>query len=327
LRDEVTAMNLDNFVVRPHRRLIEKYSAAEAWTSLTHESIDELAHRVAGLPSELETDDEEAKRFDLLMLNLQLAQLRSEHSFARLRDQVKAIAGLLEEKASIPMVQQQLPLILEMQSDEWWQDVTVPMLDQARKRLRLLVKLIEKQARKPIYTDFEDQIGDETSFSLPGFCAPDSYERFRAKARHFLKEHEDHLTIHKLRANEALTATDLTELERMLTEIGTPEDLEKAKAEASGLGLFVRSLVGLDRGAAKKAFSAFLIDSNLRPKQIQFLDEIVNHLTEHGVMEAARLYESPYTNFHSQGVEGLFNPEQVEALISILDEVRDRATA
>ena len=38
----------------------------------------ELAHEVAGLPSELEAEDEEAKRFDLLMLNLQLAVLRVE---------------------------------------------------------------------------------------------------------------------------------------------------------------------------------------------------------------------------------------------------------
>jgi type I restriction enzyme R subunit len=44
-------------------------------------------------------------------------------------------------------------------------------------------------------------------------------------------------------------------------------------------------------------------------------------------MDAARLYESPYTNFHSQGVEGVFNPPQVDALISILEEVRSRATA
>lgn len=329
LREEVAAMNLDNFIVRPQRRLVEKYSAAEAWSKLPAESLGELAHQVAGLPSELETDDEEAKRFDLLMLSLQLAQLRSEPGFERLRNQVKAIAGLLEEKASIPMVHQQLTLIQDIQTDEWWQDVTVPMLDQARKRLRLLVKLIEKQVRKPIYTDFEDQMGPESVFELPGFSAPDSYERFRAKARHFLKAHEDHLTILKLRTNEPLTPTDLSELERMLTEsgIGTAADVEKAKTESNGLGLFVRSLVGLDRQAAKNALSMFLTAGNLGANQIQFLEEIVNHLTEHGCMDAARLYESPYTNYHSQGVEGVFNTQEVDSLISILDQVRSRAIA
>jgi type I restriction enzyme, R subunit len=118
LHDEVAAMNLDNFIVRPKRRLVEKYAKPEAWTSLRPEAFTELAGQVAGLPSEQEAEDEEAKRFDLLMLNLQLAVLRAEPMFERLRDQVKAIAGLLEEKAAIPMVRQQLLLIQELQTDE-----------------------------------------------------------------------------------------------------------------------------------------------------------------------------------------------------------------
>ena len=51
----------------------------------------------------------------------------------RLRDQVKGIAGLLQDKASIPMIQAELPLILDLQTDEWWQNVTVPMLENCPK--------------------------------------------------------------------------------------------------------------------------------------------------------------------------------------------------
>src|SRR5436190_15607005 len=119
------------------------------------------------------------------MLNLQLAVLRAEPAFKRLSDQVKAISGLLEEKSSIPMVHEQMPLIQDIQTDEWWQDVTVPMLENVRRRLRALVKLIEKQQRKPIYTDFEDELGIETTVELPGFATPDGFERFRAKTRQF----------------------------------------------------------------------------------------------------------------------------------------------
>ncbi len=329
LREEVVGMNLANFIVRPHRRLVEKYAIADAWATLGNEALGEIATRVAGLPSQIETDGEEAKRFDLLMLNSQLALLRDEPGFARLRDQVRSLAGLLEEKSAIPMVQQQMTLIQDIQTDEWWQDATVAMLDQARKRLRLLVQLIKKEGRKVIYTDFEDQMGAERVFELPGFSAPDSYERFRAKARHFLQAHEDHIAIHKLRTNEPLTATDLAELERMLAEsgVGTAEDLAKAKASSSGLGLFVRGLIGMDRQAAKNALGAFLAGGNLRANQIQFLDEIVNHLTEHGGMDAARLYESPFTDFHPQAAAGVFNAQQVDTLISILDDVRSRASA
>jgi type I restriction enzyme, R subunit len=329
LRDEVSAMNLENFVVRPQRKLVEEYRTPESWTRLSLETLHALAAHVAGLPTELPDEDEEARRFDLLMFNLQLAQLRTEPGFARLRDKVKAIAGLLEEKSNIPMVHQHLALIEEVQTDEWWECVTVPMLDSVRKKLRALIKLIDKQQRKPIYTDFEDQIGGETEIQLPGFGAPDSYAKFLAKARHFLKAHENHITIHKLRTNEPLTKSDLTELERIFHEsaIGTTEDIEKAKTENHGLGLFVRGLIGLDRNAAKNALSAFTQGTTLRANQLQFLDEIVNHLTEHGAMEPSRLYESPYTDFSPRGVDGVFDSKQVDQLISVLTTVRQRAIA
>jgi type I restriction enzyme R subunit len=61
---------------------------------------------------------------------------------------------LLEEKAAIPMVREQMALIQDVQTDEWWQDVTVPMLEVMRRRLRGLVQLIDKRQRKPVYTDF-----------------------------------------------------------------------------------------------------------------------------------------------------------------------------
>jgi type I restriction enzyme R subunit len=329
LRDEVAAMNVENFVVRAKRRLVEKYAKPEAWGELKLEAFAELAHEVAGLPSELEAEDEEAKRFDLLMLNLQLAVLRVEPAFKRLSEQVKAIAGLLEEKSSIPMVHEQMPLIQDIQTDEWWQDVTAPLLETVRRHLRALVKLIEKQKRKPIYTDFEDQIGSETTVELPGFASPDSFERFRAKTRQFLHEHEDDLVIHKLRMNEPLTATDLHELERMLTASGlaNPEHLQKAKAESNGLGLFVRSLVGLDREAAKQALAGFMAGKTLGANQIEFVNLIIDHLTEHGVMDAGLLYESPFTDITPQGPDGLFPAAQIDQLVSLLGEVRQRAIA
>jgi type I restriction enzyme R subunit len=267
--------------------------------------------------------------FDLLILYLQLAQLRSEPSFTRLRDQVKEIAGLLEEKSAIPMIRALMPLIQDVQSDEWWQDVTVAMLEVARRRLRDLVRLIEKQRRNPICTDFEDEMGPETAVVLPGIGSGTDFERFRAKAQAYLRAHLDHIAIQKLRRNRALTSGDLAELERMLAEsgVGSAEDIARAKAESHGLGLFVRSLVGLDREAAKEALATFQSGKTLSANQIDFVNLIIDHLTEHGVMEAKRLYESPFTDVTPHGPEGLFNGSTVDELIAALDSVKKNAAA
>lgn len=227
------------------------------------------------------------------------------------------------------MVRDQMSLIQDVQTDEWWQDVTVRMLEGMRRRLRDLIKLIEKQKRRPIYTDFEDEMGGETAVVLPGFGQGTDYAKFRAKALAFLRAHQDHVAIHKLRMNKALTTADLAELQRMLTEngVGAAEDIQRAAEESEGLGLFVRSLVGLDRQAAKEALAGFLNGKTWSANQIEFVNLIVNHLTEHGVMEPARLYESPFTDLTPRGPDGLFSSSQVDELVRILNTVRTMAIA
>jgi type I restriction enzyme R subunit len=329
LHRETAAMKLDNFVVRPHRRTVEKYAKRESWIALAPDDLNELSHEVAGLPSEIDPEGEEAKRFDLLLLNLQLAMLRAEPRFERVRDQVKEIAGLLEEKSAIPMVREQMPLIQDVQTDEWWQDVTIPMLETVRRRLRDLVKLIEKQRRRLLYTDFADAMGPETAIDLPGIPGGTDEGKFRLKAQAFLRAHLDHVAIHKLRTNKPLTATDLGELERMLVAsgIGSAEEIERVATESHGLGLFVRSLIGLDRGAAKEAMAGFLAGKTFNANQIEFVNLVVNHLTERGVIDAHALYESPFTDLTPRGPDGLFGSAEVDELIRTIDAVRNRAVA
>jgi type I restriction enzyme, R subunit len=327
LRQEVEQMNVNNFIVRPKRKLVEKYADAKAWENLDVEERNELVCDVAGLPSELVDEDQEAKQFDLLILRLQLGLLRHEKSFTRWSEEVREIAGALEEKAAIPMVRAELELIIEVQTDDYWQDITTAMLEDVRRRLRSLVKFIEKTKRPTIYTDFVDSMGEEQEIALPGFDSGHDVERFLDKTQQFLKTHENDPVIHRLRFNECLSKDDLDILEKMLIEAGagTPEDLSKVRS-GTGLGLFVRSLVGLDREAAKRAFDGFLTGKTLSASQIQFINLMVDYLTQSGWMQVGQLYESPFTDYSPRGIDGMFNAEQVAQVVGVLDEIRTRAT-
>jgi type I restriction enzyme R subunit len=326
LRQEIEKMNVNNFIVRPKRKLVEKYGDASAWQRLNEEQRSELVDEVAGLPSELIDDDQEAKQFDLLILRLQLAVLRHEKSYTRLSNDVREIAGALEEKASIPMVREQLELIIEVQTDEFWQDITTPILEDVRKRLRTLVKFAEKSKRPNVYTDFLDLMGEERDIDLPGFGSGHDVERFRDKTQQFLKAHESDPAIHKLRWNEPLTKDDLDRLEKIMVQAGAESVGQLKKVRSDGeLGLFVRRLVGLDRDAAKRAFAGFLDGKKLTANQIQFVNLVIDYLTQAGWMSAAQLYETPFTDYSPRGVDGVFTLEHVTQLIGVLDGIRASA--
>lgn len=328
LHQNVAAMNLDNFVVRTQRKSVEKYANHEAWQKLGIDDFNELTNNVAGLPTELGDEDEEGKRFDMLVLRAQLAILQAKPDFNSLREKIQSIASALEEQDAIPAVKAQMPLIQAIAGDEWWVDVTVPMLEVVRKKLRALIKLIEKAKKIVVYTDFKDELGDETTIDLPQVGNGMDLAKFKEKVRQFLRAHEDHISLQRLRRNQPLTPSDLTELELMLIEAGgSTELINLAKEQSHGLGMFIRSLVGLDRETATQAFSEFISGTTVTPNQIEFINLVVQYLTENGVMEPDRLYESPFTDINPQGPEGVFSSAKVDQMVQVLVNIRQRAAA
>lgn len=327
LRAEIGGMSLDNFLVRPHRRAIEKFSSDAAWARLDADARAELIEHVAGLPSAVGDDDLSAKQFDLLLFRTELALLRVEPSFIRLAGRIRELASLLEGLANVPMVAAEIALIEEVQTDDFWQDVTLPMLESLRRRLRALVKLIEREKRPIVYSDFEDRIGAGAEVAIRGLPVGTDMDAFRRKARVFLRPHESHIAVLKLKRAEPLTATDLSELERIFKESGADDASLGLIQSEGGLARFVRSLVGLDREAAKRLFSEFEDGRRLTADQHEFLNLVIDHLTERGAMDPALLYETPFTDFDAKGVEGVFETADVLRLVDILRRVDERSAA
>lgn len=155
-------------------------------------------------------------------------------------------------------------------------------------------------------------------------------EQYKKKVLTFLKEHEGHIALQKLKRNVPITATDIGELERILFQtdgLGTRAVFEKAYGKQEHLGLFVRKLIGLDKQAAKKAFSDYLDKKLLTANQIRFIDLIIDYLTQNGVMEPGLLYESPFTDFSAAGLDGVFPDKEATGIVKILGSIREAAVA
>lgn len=123
---------------------------------------------------------------------------------------------------------------------------------------------------------------------LAGCLLPRDQKKFLVPANKFGRtacsvqgpEDDDDGDSQTARWNKPLTATALTKIDSMLVEAGTgsPEDLERAKAErpeSLGLRLFVRSLIDLDREAAKQASDSFLQDKSLNANQVEVVNLVI----------------------------------------------------
>lgn len=73
--------------------------------------------------------------------------------------------------------------------------------------------------------------------------------------------------------------------------------------------------------------SDFLNDKTLCANQIEFINMIIEYLTQHGMMTPAQLYELPFTDIAPRGPDILFTSERLADLIVVLDEVKARASA
>jgi type I restriction enzyme, R subunit len=328
LHTSVAAMNPKNFLVRMHMEAVERFQKADAWEKLSEADREVLNRELALLPTGQKPDAVESRLFDLTALRMQLAL--AENDIVRVhrhRQRVIEIAMLLEEKGSVPAVKAQLSYLAALQEDGFWEGLTLETLEDMRLRLRNLMHLVDKSKRTIVYTDFEDEIlsvREGEPILMPRMTGA-QYEK---KVKDYLRNHLDHLVIHRLRSNEPLTETDLQGLEQTLCEIGEEDGptllsnlLERTGAPS--LAWFVRSLVGMDRAAAKSAFSQFLNDRSLSAAQMRFVETIIEQLTARGIMEPQALYEPPFTNLHSGGPEALFagQDEIVEGIFQKLKAV------
>ena len=315
-------MDTNNFLVRKQLKNVETYSDRQKWDNLQDSDFDVLSSTVSSLPTQDE-DDEFARRFDLLCLNLQLALLEQSNAQLGYIKKIKLLANGLEEKESIPVVGAEMELILEIQEDEWWHDVALPQIESLRLRLRNLAKFFDnKSGLVDVYTNFEDEIGVEnTEYNLVKANA--QMKDYRKRVQRFITDNKDHLTIQRLINNRPISRADVSALEDILFSENGPLSKEEYSRiyEGQPLGYLVRSVMGLKQKAAKEVFADFLSKSKLLPDQITFLNQIIDYLVKNGTMDPKALFETPFTNISDAGLAGVFDQETCETVVNLVGRV------
>ena len=319
---QIRALNTELTAVKLKLRYVEKYKKESAFALLSEGDKGELLQHIAPLIQVGDTD-ELAKRFDNFMYGMMLAWAEHTPAFKYARKQLCSIASALEQKASIPQIKEKLDLIQSINSDDFWNANDILLFEKIREELRELIKFLDSDAGKePIITRLTDPIisqqdGEQLDSAY-------DFEDYRKKVNRYIDEHGNSLVIHKLTHNIKLTNDDYQELERIFTsELGSKNDYEREFGDTP-FGLLVRKIAKLDHEAAMQAFSKFINDESLNPRQIAFVHKIINHIEQNGYMDNVSDLQRPPFDKPISFIR-LFDAKTRTALMQAINAVRDNA--
>ena len=291
LHAQVSQLSRARIDVRAHLQTIEPYREREAWVCLSELDVAELKGIAHLLPRPKE--NEAAKKFDVLMLYLQLEQLDSTVKADNSRASVIKIAQLLEKKATIPAVRERMETIKEVQTAAFWDHCTLNSLERVRKELRELVHVLaESRDERRFVINIEDAISSDA------VAAPVTLKAtYHDRVIDYLAKHTDNEVLRKIQNFEQLTTADVNELQRIFwEELGTRTEFDEAtngKKYNHNVAAFIRVIQGVDRQKALALYTRFIKDGNLTGEQEQYLKEILNYLSENGDLQMSDFMEYP----------------------------------
>lgn len=321
-QSQVKELNVELVSVKLQLQYVEKYKKENVFDFLSEGDKGELLQYIAPIVR-LNDDDELAKRFDNFMYGLILASMEQMPAFKYAKKQLCDIATLLERKVSIPQVQEKLPIIQEINTDEFWGANDILLFEKVREELRELMKFLDRNPqKKPIITRLTDPIlAQQEGVQLEQAY---DFEDYRDKVNRYIGEHGDTLAIYKLTHNIKLSLGDYQTLERVFTsELGSKEDYEREFGQTP-FGLLVRKVAKLDHEAAMQAFSAFINDESLNQRQIAFVHKIINHVEQNGYMDnVADLQKPPFDKPIS--FIKLFDAKTRIALMKAINDIKENA--
>jgi type I restriction enzyme R subunit len=324
LHNAIQLLDKNRFQVKMNLRHVDEFSIRTRWNKINSDDIHNIEKHLSALPVP-EIINELARRFDLMMLKLQIATVLLSNSKEGYHSNLMAIAEALSQKYLIPEILNAKPLIERMKDPDFYEDLTQVQLENIRIEIRELVQYLESDGRQSVYTDITDS-EVEVTISEPKINT--NYGGiYRKRVESFIRENKNHITISKLNSNIPITAAELQALETMLfdgSERGTKEDFEK-EFGSEPLGVFIRSIIGLDTKAAQAAFAEFLQAGNLRADQMTFIQNIISYLTKNGTVQPDMLFESPFTDVNDEGLTGVFDDGPSQRIINIVEQINSNA--
>ncbi len=302
LRKQISQLSRNHISVRDQWQLVDKYSAEKGWQYVSAVDGVEIKNSLSPL-LQASLEDENAKRFDLIVLHIELSLLDEEVQADKEIQIVADIAQALQKKMSIPQIQKKKKVLAEVQTEEFWENISLPELERIRLEMRELMIFLDKPETRTFTVDIEDELSEGEKLGEITFKSS-----YKQRVLEYLSQNSDNPVIQKIKNLEQLTQTDIRSLEEVLwKELGSKDDYEKhiGNKMYGNVAIFIRSLVGVDRETALQKFSQFIDTNTLNSNQLEYLKSIIDYVSANGDINGNIITNTePFDEFDWHGVYG-----------------------
>lgn len=312
-----------NISVRRVLETVLKYEGRELWDQLNEDDWRALSQKIAPI-IDFNDPDEYAKRFDLLLYRIQLAQLTKTPDLEPMISAVQQSADSLLKKQNVEVIKSKLESLELSLIPDFWKSASVMDIDHLRSELRSIIRLIDRKKKTIYHTNFKDSIEKRSTVAEPLGKFGNQMVNYRKRLEALLNSNKNHLAIQKIRTFQKITDAELESLiEIFMNDIS--EDEREGFSEyitKHSLNLLIRTLMGLDKEAVREAFVEIERTHRLTDIQVKFLKEIVDSISQQGILELGDLYTGRrFKSIHDGGIDGVFDSETTDRVFEILGRI------
>lgn len=333
LFEDISKLEQDRFDVKMKIKTVLDYgNNRELWNHLDKKDVKIIKDVLAPLVKPKKGDTDLARFYDRLLFTLISKRLTTPNTMEFITyykvpiSKVAILSKKLLKKTTIPEVKSAEDIIKQPLEENFWKTDGIGHLEKIRIRIRELVKYIDPTDEKYVTTDFKDKLYKNKvkvkDFAESNGESESPFPNNVHRLEEIIRENNENMTIRRITLGEQITKEELKSLESILFTNGLDKSsIEQELGSTLDLVEFIVSLMGLSSISVDQAFAQFINDYQLSSVQIQFLDTIKLFLTKNGKIDPLKLYDSPFKNFHSLGVDGVFNDEQANKIFKIIEGV------
>ena len=331
LQGDIGDLPKNSVVVKEKMRAIAQTEEPTYWAGFGEQTIQDLRKNILPTMRVRLAEDLDAVRFDIDIIELETALLKADSDVAE-----KIQERILEKVKELPLTLNQVrakeSAITKIKGPKFWKEANFESLETARKELRNIMKHRTRVPGDIEKLDIADQIliRDTVEFGpeMERSTTAEYRKKVEEKILNLLTTNE---VLQKLKRGEELNAYDLESLTKLLRSQDpyvTEELLQRVYDNHTAHFIdFICHILGLRKLQTRteivsKKFDDFIASHNdLKADQIQFLMLIKSFFLDLGRVEREDLIGPPFTNINPQGIRGVFSPNQLNQVLSLIEQI------